>query len=78
MGLRSYQSVLEEYGLGWSDEFLMNTECASMEGRCVMALLIGAYRADHFINGYFDKLIEKGVIQSWINRLKEIDEKGEL
>ena len=29
-------------------------------------------------SGSLYKLIEKGVIQSWINRLKEIDEKGEL
>lgn len=77
MGLRSYSDVLEEYGLEWSPESMENADYMKMDGRGIMALLVGAYRGDYFCNGLFDEFIRKGIIQNWIARLKEIDERGE-
>lgn len=73
MNLRHYESVLKEIGLEWASESIENAEFMKMDGRGVMALLIAAYRADHFCNGYFAELIRTGLIQKWIARLEELD-----
>ena len=44
-------------------------------GECVVALLLGADRAERFSEGTLFKLLENGSILRWLIRLKEIDDK---
>ncbi len=49
---------MEDYVVSHTDE------------RCVEALLVALYRADQFSNGIMEKFITKGIVSSWLKRLK--------
>ncbi|MCA5011290.1 hypothetical protein HP393_22890, partial [Clostridioides difficile] len=46
-----------------------------LDGRAVMALLVGALRADRFCEGAFLGFLKSGAMLRWLQRLKGIDEK---
>lgn len=46
------------------------------DGICVMALLLGAVRTERFCDGALLGFFQKGSIQRWLERLKEIDGGG--
>lgn len=72
--LTRYADVLEEYGLQWNGEVMENADVENLDGRGVMALLVGAYRADHMCEGAICNFGENGCILKWLERLKAIDE----
>ena len=43
------------------------------EEKVVLALILGAFRAERFCGGALKSFLEKGCIQKWLKRLKEID-----
>lgn len=44
-----------------------------LDARTVLALLIGAIRADRFCEGALLGFMKSGAIQRWLGRLKELD-----
>ena len=73
MGLTKYSEILEENSLEWSTESMESADVSSLDGRCVMALMVGALRADRFCEGALLGFLKSGAFSKWINRLKEID-----
>lgn len=53
-----------------------SVDVADKEGICVMALLLGAVRAERFCDGAMLGFFKRGIIQRWLERLKEIDAGG--
>lgn len=51
-------------------------DIADKDGICVMALLLGAVRAERFCDGALFGFFKRGSIQRWLERLKEIDVGG--
>ena len=43
-------------------------------GQCVMALIVGAVRAERFCDGALLTFFTDGSIRRWLERLKEINE----
>ena len=72
--LKSYHSILEKHNIKWSEVEMENADVSDMEAQGVLALLLGIFRAERFCDGAIKSFLEKGCIQKWLMRLKEIDE----
>lgn len=72
-GLNRYGEILEQNGLKWGSKSMSEADVSHMDARCVMALIIGAVRAERFCDGALLSLFEDGSIRRWLERLKEID-----
>jgi hypothetical protein len=73
MELNRYGEILEKNGLEWGIESMKEAEVSSLDAQCVMALILGAVRAERFCDGALLDFFESGCIEKWLNRLKEID-----
>ncbi len=72
--LYSYNDILFKNGIEWDNSSMSETDVSMLDGRCIMALLMGAVRAERFFNGALLQFFQTGTITKWLNRLKEIDE----
>ena len=73
-GLNRYRDILEQNGIKWGSISMDAVDVSGKDGICVMALLLGAVRAERFCDGALLGFFQKGSIQRWLERLKEIDE----
>ena len=74
MELNHYHDILAKNGLKWDMNTMSSTDVSSLDGVAVMALLIGAVRAERFCDGALLHFIENGSVLKWLNRLKELDD----
>lgn len=72
--LTRYGEILEENGLAWDATSMEGADIATLDVRAVMALLVGAVRAERFCDGALFRFFESGCIERWLRRLREIDE----
>ncbi len=72
-GLTRYGEILEKNGLEWGSKSMSEADVSSLDGQCVMALIMGAIRAERFCDGALLGLFKDGSIKKWLERLKEID-----
>ena len=49
-------------------------DVSALDGKTVMALLVGAVRAERFCDGALLGFLETGCIGRWLQRLRQIDE----
>ena len=77
MGLTRYNEILNAANIEWDARSMKNADVSSLDGKTVVALLIGAIRAERFCDGALLDFFEDGSIEKWLSRLKEID-KGDL
>ena len=70
--LNRYGEILERNGLEWG-ESMSAADVSTLDAQCVMALLVGAVRAERFCDGVLLGFFRDGSIQKWLTRLKEID-----
>lgn len=75
-GLNRYSDILERNGIKWGSDSMDVVDVADKDGICVMALLLGAVRAERFCDGALLGFFKRGSIQRWLERLKEIDAGG--
>lgn len=73
MGLAQYQKILNKANIEWDENSMKNANVSSADGKTVMALLIGAIRAERFCDGALLEFFEDGSIVKWLSRLLEID-----
>lgn len=72
-GLNHYSDILRENNLEWGKESMQKADVSALDGKCIMALLVAAVRADRFCEGALLSFFRSGVITKWLLRLKEID-----
>ena len=72
-GVTDYQAVLQEHHLDWSNESLNGADVSQVDGRTVLAMVIGVIRAERFCDGVLLEYLENGTILKWLNRLRELD-----
>ena len=78
MELSCYYDVLEKNGLAWNSDIMEKADVANASGQLVMALIVGAIRAERFCDGALLSFWENGCMVKWLERLKQIDDiKGE-
>jgi ADP-ribosylglycohydrolase len=71
--LTSYGSILESNGLKWGIEDMRNADVDSLDAKCVLALSMGAIRAEQFCDGALLGFFQDGFIVKWLKRLKTLD-----
>jgi hypothetical protein len=71
-----YGETLEANGLKWSMESMEAAGVSSLDAKCVIALLMGAVRAERFCDGALLGFFKSECILRWLQRLKAIDEGG--
>lgn len=74
--LTHYRNILERNGLEWGSQAMSEADVSELDGQAVMALLLGAVRAERFCNGAPLGFFENGSVKRWLLRLREIDDKG--
>lgn len=71
--LNHYGSILETNGIEWSMESMTEKDVSNLDGKCIVAILLGAVRAERFCDGALLDFFKNGAIKKWLERLKEID-----
>jgi len=76
MGLNHYGDILKNNGLEWDMESMKNADVQNLNGQCVMALIMGAVRAERFCDGALLDFFKSGYILKCLERLKAIEKGG--
>ena len=71
--LNHYQAILKANDIVWEKESMQDADISAFDGKCVMALIMGAVRADRFSEGALLSFFRSGTIAKWLLRLKEIN-----
>ena len=71
--MKNYREILEKTGIEWGTNSMEGAIVADLDARTVLALLIGAIRANRFCEGALLDFMKSGAIQRWLVRLKELD-----
>lgn len=71
--LTRYGEILEKNGLEWGSKSMSEADVSSLDGQCIMALIMGAVRAERFCDGALLGVFKDGSIKKWLERLKKID-----
>ena len=75
MMLTSYGEILKKNGLRWDMEAMKYAEMSLLNAQCVMALIMGAVRAERFCEGALLSFFKNGSMLKWLERLKEFENK---
>ena len=57
---------------------MSEADVSSLDGQCIMALIMGAVRAERFCDGALLRFFREGCIRKWLERLKEIDDSTKM
>ncbi|MCR4646620.1 MAG: DUF6508 domain-containing protein [Oscillospiraceae bacterium] len=68
-----YQDVLSSNGISWDAYAMASADVATKDATCMIALLMGAVRAERFCEGALLDFFHNGSILRWLKRLQEID-----
>ncbi|MBK5244966.1 MAG: hypothetical protein JJE18_08095 [Eubacteriaceae bacterium] len=71
--LQSYGDILERNGIKWEDEPMRGADVEHLNDLGVLALMMGAIRAERFCDGALLRFFKDGYMLKWLKRLKAID-----
>lgn len=71
--LSNYKGILEKNNIKWDSESMRNVDLNSIDSDCILALVMGAIRADRFSEGTLLGFFEEGYILDWLKRLRVMD-----
>lgn len=74
MGIHNYGAILEENGIEWGIRSMEAADVSKLDATVILALLLGAVRAERFCDGALLSFLESGAVLRWLERLKEIEE----
>ena len=69
MELNRYNDILIENGIEWESESMKAADVSKLDVRTVMALLVGAFRAERFCEGALMDFFKSGAILRWQHRI---------
>mgnify|MGYP000859262566 FL=1 len=72
--LTHYHDILERNGLTWDSRVMSEADVSELDSQVVMALPLGAVRAERFCEGALLGFFDDGSVRRWLLRLREIDE----
>lgn len=72
--LYRYNIILAENGIEWDRKSMCEKDVSTLGGKCILALIMGAVRAERFVDGALLNFFRTGTITKWLRRLQEIDE----
>lgn len=71
--LTRYADILERNGLKWDHDEMRNAQVDTLDAQCILALIMGAIRAERFCDGALLGFFEGGYILKWLKRLYDLD-----
>lgn len=71
--LTRYGDILKENGLEWGTDSMKNADVSDLNAQCVLALIMGAVRAERFCDGALLDFFKSGSILKWLERLDSIE-----
>lgn len=71
--MRRYGQILEENNIEWEIESMLAVDKSKIDGRTIMAMLMGAVRAERFCDGALLDFYKSGCILKWLDRLNNIE-----
>ena len=77
MELNRYGDILSIAGIEWGTKSMEAANVASLDGKTVMAMIVGAIRAERFCDGALLGFFKSGCVVKWLLRLQEIDATSE-
>jgi hypothetical protein len=72
--LTRYGEILEKNGLEWGTKSMSEADGSILDAQCVMALIMGAVRAERFCDGALLGFFKDGSIKKWLLRLRTVSE----
>ena len=73
-----YGETLEENNLEWNTNSMARADVSHAEAKLVIALLVGAVRADRFSEGALLDFCKNGCLVRWLERLEAIDKERRI
>ena len=73
--LNDYQEILGRNGIRWNMRSMTDAPAESLDAECILALLLGAVRAEKFVDGALLSLVHNDSIERWLERLKDLDDR---
>lgn len=77
MELNHYSDILEANGIKWRTDSMSKATVENLDAKCVLAMILGAIRAERFCDGALLRFFENGSIARWLEKLKELDTEQE-
>lgn len=74
-GLKDYIHILNSHGIEWGSESMSNADINNLPSEAILALLLGATRAERFCDGALLDFLKSGRIIKWLQELKKKDNK---
>lgn len=74
MILTRYREILDKHNIEWGSDSMSHADISKLDGQSIMALIMGAVRAERFCDGALLGFFRDGSIQKWLERLKEMNE----
>ena len=73
MELTRYGDILKDNGLERDSESMKSADISNLNLQCVMALIMGAVRAERFCDGALLDFFKSGYILKWLERLSSFE-----
>lgn len=73
IGLNCYGDILRDNNIEWGTDSMKNANVSDLNAQCVLALIMGAVRAERFSDGVLLDLFQSGCILKWLERLNSIE-----
>ena len=65
---------MKKNGISYNFHSMSRADVSRFDAEPVLALILGAFRAERFNQGIIIQFLKNNSIYKWLNRLKEIDE----
>lgn len=75
-GLNSYIDILKENNIEWEMSSMQNADVSTLDEITILALLVGAIRAERFCDGTMCTFLKDGQIHKWLMQLKKLDKES--
>ena len=71
--LTQYQHILSGSGIEWGVQKIEDIDVSVLDGKCVLAIIVGIIRADRFCDGIIVEYFKNVYLLKCLERLAEID-----
>lgn len=73
-----YGDTLKSIGLEWGSKSMEEADVSNVDAKGIIALLMGAVRAERFCDGALLGFFEEGCILRWLERLEALDKQSTM
>jgi len=71
--INCYGDILRDNNIEWGTESMKNANVSDLNAQCVLALIMGAVRAERFSDGVLLDFFQSGYILKWLEKLNSIE-----